>query len=198
MRIVTFRRNGTIQHGLRDGDRIRVCAGAGSAVELALNGARQAGEEIALAEVELLCPVPDPRKIICIGLNYRAHAIEGGNAIPDYPAVFLRGAISLTAPEAPILYPDCSDKLDYEAELAIVIGRRASRVSAADALDYVAGYSCFNDGSVRDGRWARTSTRPAASAAIWSPLTNCRRARRVCVSCHVSMAQSCRTATPPT
>ena len=115
-----------------------------------------AGEEIALADVTLLAPVPRPGKLICIGLNYRAHAIEGGNPIPDYPAVFLRGATSLADPDADLILPECSDKLDYEAELAVIIGKTATNVNAADALDHVAGYSCFNDGSLRD--YQRKST----------------------------------------
>ncbi|MEY2928429.1 MAG: hypothetical protein RL367_2906 [Pseudomonadota bacterium] len=157
MRIVTFRHNGIIQSGVRTGASIQVHPDATSAVDLACKGAASAGaQEVALADVELLPPVPQPGKIICIGLNYRAHAIEGGNAIPDYPAVFLRVTTSLTAPGGAILYPECSDKLDYEAELAVVIGKTATRVSAADALDHVAGYSCFNDGSVRD--YQRKST----------------------------------------
>lgn len=157
MRIVTFSRDGRVQHGVRDGDRVRVHPSATSAVDLALDaGAHPAGEEIALADVTLLAPVPQPGKLICIGLNYRAHAIEGGNAIPDYPAVFLRATTSLAHPDAPMILPDCSDELDYEAELAVIIGKPAFGVSAAEALDYVAGYSCFNDGSVRD--YQRKST----------------------------------------
>jgi acylpyruvate hydrolase len=157
MRIVTFRRNENIQHGVRTGDSVAVYAGASSAVDLALNAASYtASETIAIGDIELLPPVPRPGKIICIGLNYRAHAIEGGNPIPDYPAVFMRGATSLTPSGGPIVYPLCSDKLDYEAELAVVIGRQAFNVSAADALYHVAGYSCFNDGSVRD--YQRKST----------------------------------------
>ena len=157
MRIVTFRRNGLVQHGVRHGGLIAVHPAATSAVDLAINGGtRAAAQQVPLADVELLAPVPRPGKIICIGLNYRAHAIEGGNAIPDYPAVFMRGATSLTAPGGPILYPECSDKLDFEAELAVVIGRTATRVSVANALGHVAGYSCFNDGSVRD--YQRKST----------------------------------------
>ena len=157
MRIVTFRQNGLIQHGVRNGDTINVYPDAPSAVELAGNRAGFApGAVVAFAEVELLCPVPRPGKIICIGLNYRAHAIEGGNPIPDYPAVFMRGPTSLLAPGSAMIYPECSDKLDYEAELAVIIGKTATNVSAADALDYVAGYSCFNDGSVRD--YQRKST----------------------------------------
>ena len=101
MRIVTFSRNGQIQHGARVGDWIQVHPSATSAVELAVNpAAHPAGEEVAVADVTLLAPVPRPGKVICIGLNYRAHAEEGGNAIPDYPAVFLRGPTSRVGPAA--------------------------------------------------------------------------------------------------
>jgi acylpyruvate hydrolase len=157
MRIVTFRQNGNVRHGIRIGDTIQVYPDAMSAVDLALRGTSlSAGEEAAIGEVELLPPVPNPGKIICIGLNYRAHAIEGGNAIPDYPAVFMRCTTSLAAPGGSMIYPECSDKLDYEAELAVIIGKTARNVAAANALDHVAGYSCFNDGSVRD--YQRKST----------------------------------------
>ncbi len=151
MRIVTFRHNGIVQHGIRNGDTITAYPEAPSAVELADSShAFETGADLAIGDVELMCPVPRPGKIICIGLNYRAHAIEGGNPIPDYPAVFMRGPTSLLAPGGAMIYPECSDQLDYEAELAVVIGKIATNVSAADALDYVAGYSCFNDGSVRN------------------------------------------------
>jgi 2-keto-4-pentenoate hydratase/2-oxohepta-3-ene-1,7-dioic acid hydratase in catechol pathway len=109
-----------------------------------------------LATLSLGMPVPRPGKVVCIGLNYALHAKEGGNPIPDYPAVFLRVQSSLVGPGQPMLRPGCSDKLDYEAELAIVIGTRARKVSEADALAHVAGYSLFNDGSVRD--YQRKST----------------------------------------
>jgi acylpyruvate hydrolase len=150
MRIVTFSRNGKVQYGTRVGSRIKIHPGASSAVDLAVNASvHPAGEEISLTDVTLLAPVPRPGKVICIGLNYRAHAKEGGNPIPDYPAVFLRGATSLVDPGADMTYPTCSDKLDFEAELAVIIGKTATDVGIR-ALEYVAGYSCFNDGSVRD------------------------------------------------
>jgi acylpyruvate hydrolase len=150
MRIVTFSRNGKVQYGTRIGGRIKVHPSAASAVDLAVNGAdHPASEEIALSDVTLLAPVPRPGKVICIGLNYRAHAKEGGNPIPTYPAVFLRGATSLLDPGADIAYPQCSESLDFEAELAVIIGKSATAVRTRP-LDYVAGYSCFNDGSVRD------------------------------------------------
>jgi 2-keto-4-pentenoate hydratase/2-oxohepta-3-ene-1,7-dioic acid hydratase in catechol pathway len=103
-----------------------------------------------LEGLALLPPVPAPGKTICIGLNYALHAKEGGNPIPDYPAVFLRGATSLTAHGRPMLRPRASTKLDWEAELAVVIGRRCRHVPEAEALSAVAGYACFNEGSVRD------------------------------------------------
>ncbi len=157
MRVVTFKRNGKIQHGFREGDRIRVCPAALSATDLAINAAGYPAEEdVAVSGVTLLAPVPRPGKTICIGLNYRAHAIEGGNAIPDYPAVFLRGATSLIGPGENMIHPECSEKLDYEAELAIVIGKTAKNIKAEDALNYIAGYACFNDGTVRD--YQRKST----------------------------------------
>jgi 2-keto-4-pentenoate hydratase/2-oxohepta-3-ene-1,7-dioic acid hydratase in catechol pathway len=119
-------------------------------VDLAVNTAdHPPGEEISLSDVTLLTPVPRPGKVICVGLNYRAHAQEGGNPIPDYPAVFLRGATSLLDPGAAMTYPKYSDKLDFEAELAVIVGKSAADVGTR-ALDYVAGYSCFNDGTVRD------------------------------------------------
>ncbi len=103
-----------------------------------------------LAELRLAMPVARPGKVVCLGLNYRDHAAEGGHAAPDYPAFFMRGATSLLEPGAPMRRPRCSDRLDWEAELAVVIGRRARHCTKADALDCVGGYSVFNDGSVRD------------------------------------------------
>jgi acylpyruvate hydrolase len=151
MHIITFQNGKTVQYGVLDGDIIHVYEAATSAVELAMSATRGApSADIALADVLLLPPVLRPGKIICIGLNYRAHAIEGGNPIPDYPAVFMRGPTSLTPHEGKFIYPEVSDKLDYEAELAIIIGKAATNVSVENALDYVAGYACFNDGSVRD------------------------------------------------
>ncbi len=111
-----------------------------------------------LASVRLLPVVPNPSKIVCMGLNYADHAAEGGNARPEYPSFFLRGPSSMVGHLAPLVRPKVSTKLDYEAELAVIIGKRARHLTAANALDCVAGYSCFNDGSLRDyqrksGQW---------------------------------------------
>jgi 2-keto-4-pentenoate hydratase/2-oxohepta-3-ene-1,7-dioic acid hydratase in catechol pathway len=103
-----------------------------------------------LAEVRLLAPVPRPGKIICVGLNYRDHAKETGQAIPTEPVLFSKFANSVVGPGADVVVPpEAADQVDYEAELAVVIGRRASRVAADDALDHVAGYACANDVSAR-------------------------------------------------
>jgi 2-keto-4-pentenoate hydratase/2-oxohepta-3-ene-1,7-dioic acid hydratase in catechol pathway len=103
-----------------------------------------------LDAVTLAPCVPQPGKIICLGVNYHDHAKEGGNKIAEYPAFFLRCDTSLLAHGAPLQVPAISDKLDFEAELAVVIGQRTRFVSEADALTAVFGYACFNDASLRD------------------------------------------------
>ena len=95
-------------------------------------------------------PIESPGKIVCMGLNYADHAKEGGNARPEYPSFFMRGPSSLTAHLSPIIRPKVSDKLDYEAELVFVVGKKARNLTQENALDCVAGYSIFNDGSIRD------------------------------------------------
>ncbi len=112
------------------------------------------------SEVKLEAPVPRPGKIICIGLNYRNHAIESGMEIPTSPIIFSKFVTSVAAPGGSIVIPNGSEKVDYEAELAVVIGRRAKNVSTADAMRYVFGYTNFNDVSARDfqfadGQWQR-------------------------------------------
>lgn len=102
--------------------------------------------------------IPHPGQIICMGLNYADHAAEGGHSRPEYPSFFMRGPNSLIGHGQPIVRPKASPNLDYEAELAVVIGKRAKHLTKANALDCVAGYTCFNDGSIRDyqrktGQW---------------------------------------------
>ena len=102
-----------------------------------------------LGSITFVLPVSRPGKIVCLGLNYLEHAKEGGHQKPEYPSIFMRCQTSLTPHLAPIVRPFASETLDYEAELLVVIGRRIKHASLNDALDCVAGYSCFNDGSVR-------------------------------------------------
>jgi 2-keto-4-pentenoate hydratase/2-oxohepta-3-ene-1,7-dioic acid hydratase in catechol pathway len=119
------------------------------------------------ADVQKLLAPLEPREILCIGLNYRKHAEEGGKPIPTQPVLFMKNIGSVQNPEDPILLPRRlrSDMVDYECELAIVIGRPCKNVSKADALHYVLGYTCANDVSARDwqmhwggGQWCRGKT----------------------------------------
>jgi 2-keto-4-pentenoate hydratase/2-oxohepta-3-ene-1,7-dioic acid hydratase in catechol pathway len=127
------------------------------------SGFRDTGRAVA---GKLLAPV-DPRAILCIGLNYRKHAEEGGKAIPELPVLFMKTPTSVQNPGDPIVLPRTlrSDAVDYECELAVVIGRPCRNVKKAEALKYVAGYTCGNDVSARDwqikwggGQWCRGKT----------------------------------------
>ncbi|MGJ8546490.1 MAG: fumarylacetoacetate hydrolase family protein [Sulfitobacter sp.] len=108
------------------------------------------GDAIPVADITPALPLSKPGTIICLGLNYVEHIKEGGYDIPDYPALFMRGPKSIMAAGAPLVRPTCSEKLDYEAELMLIIGKGGRHISEDDALDHVFGYTVFNDGSVRD------------------------------------------------
>lgn len=104
----------------------------------------------ALPDVIMRPPIPNPDKIICIGINYHAHLAEVGLPRPDYPMIFLRLPSSQVGQGAALVRPFESECFDYEGELAVIIGRKARRVSEQDALDVVAGYACYNEGTIRD------------------------------------------------
>ena len=166
MKFTTFLHHGRARLGVVDGDQLIDLQTAQPQVPSDLRAALAAGVDLAaaakaaiastaprlpLAGQQLAPLVPEPGKIICLGLNYFDHAKEGGRAKPEYPWFFFRGATSLVAHGAPGILPKVSGKFDYEAELALVIGRRVPRhVSQEDAPGYVFGYTCFNDMSVRD------------------------------------------------
>jgi 2-keto-4-pentenoate hydratase/2-oxohepta-3-ene-1,7-dioic acid hydratase in catechol pathway len=103
-----------------------------------------------LDEIEYLPPITDPAKIVCIGLNYKTHIEETGRPAPEYPILFPRYSDSHVGNGQPMVRPKVSEKFDFEGELAFVIGKEGRHVPEADALTYVAGYSCYNDGSIRD------------------------------------------------
>ncbi|WP_297846287.1 fumarylacetoacetate hydrolase family protein [Pseudomonas sp.] len=105
---------------------------------------------LALSEITFLPVIANPGKVLCIGINYATHVRETGRDMPTYPMIFTRFADSQTAHLQPIVRPTVSHKLDFEGELAVVIGKTARHVKPEDALEYVAGYACYNDGSVRD------------------------------------------------
>lgn len=167
MKFTTFvSADGRNRLGLVDGDRVIDLNAAQPQVPADLRAALEAGVDLAaaaqaalasdatrtpLADLTLAPLVPEPGKTICLGLNYYDHAKEGGREKPEYPWFFFRGKSSLLAHGAPGQLPQVSEKFDYEAELALVIGAKVPRhVSQADALAYVFGYTCFNDMSVRD------------------------------------------------
>jgi 2-keto-4-pentenoate hydratase/2-oxohepta-3-ene-1,7-dioic acid hydratase in catechol pathway len=103
-----------------------------------------------LSKVKFLSPIPDPEQIICIGRNYAAHASEAGVAAPEFPSLFIRLTSSLAPHNSPMICPKLSGDFDYECELALVIGKAGRHIPRENALDHVFGYSCFNDGSIRD------------------------------------------------
>ncbi len=122
-------------------------------------------------EVRLAAPCARPSKIICVGMNYAAHAAETGAAAPTEPVIFMKATSAITGPYDPIMLPEGSTKTDWEVELAVVIGKRASYVSEAEAMDYVAGYVLHNDVSEREfqmergGQWVK-----GKSADTFAPL----------------------------
>lgn len=106
--------------------------------------------DLTMAALALLPPVPDPEKIICLGNNYRAHVLEAGGEIPRHPSLFIRLANTLVPSGGALIVPKLSHELDYEVELAVVIGRGGRHIARDAALGHVAGYTCFHDASVRD------------------------------------------------
>ena len=118
------------------------------------------GDGVPVESVTLLPPVGDPDKIICIGLNYRSHAAEAGIDAPEQPTFFGKFANALASPGATVTLPEGTEKVDYEAEIAVVIGARCANVTPDAALDHVAGYMLFNDLSARDWQFATPQWMP--------------------------------------
>jgi len=118
--------------------------------------AESGGQTFDASSVEYLPTIPNPDKVICVGVNYRPHLEEMGRDPPDHPVIFVRFAGSQTGHGQPIIRPRASSQYDFEGELGVVIGRAARDVSRDAALDYVAGYTCFMDGTARD--WQKHST----------------------------------------
>ncbi|TQI66852.1 fumarylacetoacetate hydrolase family protein [Clostridium sp. KNHs216] len=121
------------------------------------SGFSETGETVPLCRVRLLSPVM-PGKAVCIGLNYKDHIAESGAKTPESPVVFLKPSTAVIAPQQEIEYPAISSHVDYEGELAIVIGKRAKQVERENAAEYILGYTCANDVSARDyqpadGQW---------------------------------------------
>ncbi|MGQ9921322.1 MAG: fumarylacetoacetate hydrolase family protein [Desulfobacca sp.] len=143
MRFVRYLYEDQSHYGLLAGEEITPLAGP------PFTGLRPSGTPLPLAAVQLLAPC-EPSKIIALGLNYRDHAAEMRLPLPDEPLIFLKPATSVIGPGAAIVLPAQSRRVDYEAELAVVLGRVARKVAAAAAHDYIWGYTCCNDVTARD------------------------------------------------
>ncbi len=158
---------GIIEAGRRLGGRFAglravLAADAVNAVHAAVAGLRP---DIELAEVEFLPTIPDAGKTLCVGLNYKTHIQETGRSETEHPSIFVRFPESQVGHRRPMVKPRASDHFDYEGELAVVIGRAGWQITPQQALAHVAGYACFNDGSVRD--WQRHTSQ-------WTPGKNFR------------------------
>lgn len=178
MKLISYQYNGIDSYGAVFGDRVadlREVFGARApdlkaliAADLLSEAAAAAGKAAAtlpLAEVRLLPVIPNPGKIVCVGLNYGDHVRETGREITEKPTLFLRVAESQVAHGDAIVMPLESSKLDYEGEIAIVIGQGGRRIAEADAWNHIAGYACYNDGSIRD--WQTATPQWTAGKNFW-------------------------------
>ncbi len=163
MKLVSYQYRGQASYGAVVGDRIidlaqrfpaapdlKTLLADDSLLAQAHDCVLDASSDIALSEVQLEPVIPAPGKIICVGINYVAHAEEAGRKVGKYPVIFQRFAETLLAAGAPLARPKVSSEFDFEAELAVVIGKGGSHIAPEDAMSHVAGYTCFNDASVRD------------------------------------------------
>ncbi|OSP54878.1 fumarylacetoacetate hydrolase family protein [Pseudoruegeria sp. SK021] len=160
MRYISFEYDGRRSWGCVEGDQVVDLGGEDGAPEdlkraIAAGqlGGAPRGRRIPRADVRLLPVIPNPAKILCVGHNYESHRVETGRDKTQHPSIFTRFADTLIGADDPIICPAVSTELDFEAELAVVIGKGGRRISEAEAMDHVAGVACFNDASVRDWQW---------------------------------------------
>ncbi len=168
MRLVTYSTGGGAPHVGHIEDGTIQPLGGGSLLDYIAHGRgpdrQPGGEAVALEEANIHPPIARPEKIIAIGLNYEDHAAETGAEIPEKPVVFTKYPNTIIGPGAPIRIPPITEQVDYEAELAVVVGRRAKNVTESEAPGYVFGYTNANDVSARDlqfsegGQWTRSKS----------------------------------------
>ncbi|MQL53673.1 DUF2437 domain-containing protein [Desulfofundulus thermobenzoicus] len=156
MHIGRFRYQDEVFYGLAEGERVFPVEDPFVSPEPV------PGRQFALAELTVLAPCR-PSKAVCVGLNYRDHAAELNLAPPEEPVLFLKPSTAVIGPGEPIVYPAMSARVDYEAELAVVMGKRARQVREEEAKDYILGYTCANDVTARDlqqkdGQWTRAKS----------------------------------------
>jgi len=171
MKLVTFRHGGSgAQAGVLNGDKV---TGLGmDMLQLIFSGTVPApvGDSYDLSAVTLLSPIPRPPKFICVGLNYRDHAMESNMAIPKVPTIFSKFSNVVIGPGENIVLPPESTQPDYEAEFAVVIGPGGRRISAAKAMDHVFGYTIVNDVSARDLQLATTQWLMGKTCDTFAPM----------------------------
>ncbi|MEY4500855.1 MAG: hypothetical protein RIS52_745 [Pseudomonadota bacterium] len=173
MKLVSYEASDGPKVGVVEGDDLMVVTDAGWTGGKTLRAMIENGElyaakahashRVPLASVKLLPPLFDPPRIWCVGVNYHDHRIETGRDPTEQPTIFTRTPQSQVGQGAPMVVPSISERMDYEAEIAIVIGKAGRNISEVDALDHVAGYSCYNDVSIRD--WQRHTSQ-------WTPGKN--------------------------
>lgn len=156
MKLIRFLFDGEEQFGAVENDVIRIAEGN------MFSDFTVGNQTVPLAQVKIL-PPSQPSKIVAVGLNYREHSEEFGETVPEEPKLFLKPPSAVIAHGEAIVRPPQSERVDYEAELALVIGRRCSKISAADAEQYILGYTCLNDVTARDlqskdGQWTRAKS----------------------------------------
>lgn len=134
--------------------RAAIAAGALPRIRAAATGA----PDVALANLAFDLPLPDSGKIICIGRNYRGHVAEGNSKLPEQPSVFIRTLESFVPQDGALVRPRVSSHFDYEGELALVIGTKGRHIAPADALSHIFGYTCLNEGSIRDYQFTHSLT----------------------------------------
>ena len=158
MRLVTIRTANGTRAGRLDGDSVVPLdvADATAVLERGVGNINEDGAPIALADADLAPVIPRPSKIFCLGLNYRSHIEEMGAELPDNPTLFAKFPAALVGARDPIQLPEASKAVDWEGELAFVVGRRVRNASSEDAADAIGGYTICNDVSMRDWQW-RTS-----------------------------------------
>ncbi|MDY6826111.1 MAG: fumarylacetoacetate hydrolase family protein [Bacillota bacterium] len=167
MKLIRFKAENKICNGRLEGDTvIELTSGEGEGL-FALN--RETGRRLSPENVELLAPCA-PSKVVCLGLNYRSHAEEVKLELPRKPMIFLKPSTAVIGPEEAIIYPPQSRRLDYEAELGVVVGRKAYHLNRSEALDYVIGYTCANDVTARDKQPARGQWTYAKGFDTFCPL----------------------------
>ena len=181
MKLVTFRRKGAAftQVGAVEGTDVKVLASYPdmiAALDAGLEKLKRsaaAASTLPLSDVELLAPIPRPSKLICIGLNYRDHAIESNMAMPKIPTVFCKFPTAIVGPGVPVVLPRISTQPDYEAEFAFVIGKGGRYIKAADWQDHVIGYTMINDVSARDIQLATSQWVMGKNFDTFAPMGPC-------------------------